>query len=178
MSAKVYLAGPVAGLTYDEAMAWRREAAKKLADYGLEAVFPMENEKALKDAGPLPAGGVEGVPGCSAAEIFESDMEALRQCDYLLCNLLGAKRPSLGSAWELGYAYNRADMVSYAVVAPGSIHDHVFITQGADYVFTDLDEAIRDIGEWEERRAQEQQPTDYDLRSAKDDERFMEARGK
>lgn len=171
--AKVYCGGPVAGLTWDEAMAWRREAGKKLADYGLEAVFPMEKEVALQDAGPLPATGVDTVPGCSAEEIFESDLDALRGCDYLLVNLIGAKQPSLGTAWELGFAWENPDQISVVAVEKGSIHDHIFITQGCDQVVRSLDAAIKLIVEWEQRTELERRPTDSDLLDMRDDEIFM-----
>jgi len=173
--AKVYCGGPVAGLTWDEAMAWRREAGKKLADYGLEAVFPMEKERALADRGPLPQTGVDDVPGCSAEEIFESDMGALSQCQYLLVNFLGATRPSLGTAWELGWAYAR-HLSTYVVVEPGSVHDHLFITVGCDWLFETLEKAIEAIAHDERYFQREREPTDSDLRSAYWDGRIQEAR--
>lgn len=122
---RIYLAGPVAGLTWVQAMGWRRAAATELTLAGFEPAMPVEQERALDDGRVLSPMG-EDKPGCSAAEIFGRDTDLLDSCEGVLADLRGATRPSLGTAWELGYAYACGKTIAI-ILGPEDIHQHAFI---------------------------------------------------
>ncbi|MHA4893061.1 hypothetical protein, partial [Enterococcus faecium] len=50
---KVYLAGPIGGLTVNEATDWRHRATYMLAKHGLDAYSPMRSKNFINDGQPL-----------------------------------------------------------------------------------------------------------------------------
>lgn len=146
---KCYLAGPVAGLTWAEAIGWRRKFAAQLRRNGFEPLVPCEAEKAAEDMGPLPAADNEA-PGCSNFEVFRRDVRLLEEADVLVVNLRGAKERSIGTAWEIGWAWAQS-LPIIAVVQPGDVNWHCFVEQSCTIVPT-LGMALRmlKIWKWEE----------------------------
>jgi len=153
---RVYLAGPCAGLTFEEAMAWRLEVAPRLEAMGFEPVLPLVGEVALAGTGkPLSPLGEPGVKGCHGIEIFQRDMQLLWSCEYVLASLLGAKRISIGTVFELAAHWYRAlindcsEDVPVVVMEPDNVHRHCFIEQSC-YVVETMEQALA----WFQRRAQ------------------------
>ncbi|MFA4972364.1 MAG: nucleoside 2-deoxyribosyltransferase [bacterium] len=139
---RCYLAGSVAHLTWDEAMRWRRAFAGRLRRAGFEPLIPCEAEKVARNNGPMVAAD-STAPGCSNQEIFARDLNMLWDADVVVANLRGAERASLGTAWELGWAYSNGVPI-IAVVQPGDLHWHAFIIQSCTIVPT-LDAAMREL---------------------------------
>lgn len=86
--AKVYLAGPIHGMTDLECKAWRTEAAALLAVHDVEALDPMCRD-------------FRGTEEELADELVEADKEDIEQADVVLVN---ANHPSWGTAMEVFYA--------------------------------------------------------------------------
>lgn len=153
MKCRVYLAGAVSGLSYKEAITWRRKVARRLKRHDIDALLPLTREKALRKEKCIDPRGYPDVPGCHPAEVFTADVDMLERSDWLLVNLLGAKTVSIGTVWEIGWAYAHGVSVVLAM-EDGNPHDHQFIAQSAR-VFPTLDEAIQQIVLEEQRFTQD-----------------------
>lgn len=84
----VYLAGPIAGCTDEEATAWRLEVRWRVGD-SWRIADPMDRDYRGKELGNVQA-------------IVEGDLYAISGVDAVLVN---ASRPSWGTAMELVYAF-------------------------------------------------------------------------
>jgi len=145
MKPSVYLCGPMSGLTWQEALAWRKKCEAELysrwrlinpvrsqiATSSIHDIIPVQLQsdndyKDLKDT----------ATGVTAQDEFFID-----QSDWLLCNFLNADKVSIGSVWEMGYAWGTHKKI-LTVLEPGSIHDHPFIRRRSHVFTPSLNEAI------------------------------------
>lgn len=88
MIPSVYLAGPIAGCSDEEANGWRDLAARALRAANFVVSNPMERDYRGREAG-------------NAREIVDADLRDIRECEFMLAN---ATRPSWGTAMEIMYA--------------------------------------------------------------------------
>jgi nucleoside 2-deoxyribosyltransferase len=141
---KVYLAGPISGLSYDQAVHWRREAAIKLSPASIQCLSPMRDKTTLQGAVAIGRNDEAGLLGSQRA-IFCRDHYDVCACDVVLMNLRDACEISIGTMIEIGWAtaYRKPivlvmELCSYA----RNVHDHPFVRQAVDFVVNDLDTAI------------------------------------
>jgi len=139
----VYLAGPITGLTYDQAEdGWRRWAADALSATGkIKALSPLRGKHYLRDQGALEKQYLTLHQMSSPQGIVRRDFNDVKNCDAILAYFLGAQKASIGTCWEMGAAYALQRPV-VAVLEPGSMHDHPFITQTAAYTFNNIEDAL------------------------------------
>lgn len=105
---KVYLAGPIGGLSYAEATDWRQEAKAALDAVGIAAFSPMRAKDFLKDETKLTwLMDHWQNPMATSKGIMARDHSDCITANAVLFNFLGAKRVSLGSAMELAWCYDR-----------------------------------------------------------------------
>ena len=142
----VYLAGGIAGLAGVDAVEWRGAAMLALATRNIESLDPMraklhlahqkrisENFNDYANAGVF----------FTSRGIMTRDFNDVQRCDALLVNLLGAKKPSLGTIMELAWAYALQKPAVVAIEAIGNPHDnHPMISAAMPFRVTTLDEAI------------------------------------
>ena len=64
------------------------------------------------------------------------------RCDALLVNLLGAKKVSIGSVLEIGWADAFRKPIILAIEKEGNPHDHAELKEVANFIVDNLDEAI------------------------------------
>lgn len=142
----VYLAGPISGMTYDEARyGWRKYVSERLL-YGIGVLSPMRHEGYLSEVKtPLTSSNPEELartnPFARDKAIYHKDYADVKKADLVFVNLLGAQRVSIGTCVEIGIAaaLNKTIIV---VMEPGNIHDHPFVKEPAMMVVTSLDEGI------------------------------------
>lgn len=143
---KVYLAGPITGLTYDGAQDWRDAVAAVLADVGIVAYSPLRAQAVLRAHAELDSGGtgssyIDSHPLLSASGMTARDRFDVQSADVVLANLLGAERASIGTAMELGWA-DAFRVPTIVAVEPGSVHDHALVRSVASFIVHDLDTAL------------------------------------
>lgn len=166
----VYLSGPIAGLNYEEARyGWRATVATQL-EPGIKILSPMRHEGHLAEVkGALtPAGQLDHFFSGSRI-IVEKDYLDIQRCDIMLVNVLGAKKVSIGTVAEIGYASALGKKIilvmedqGYYVVSPETTkidpssgwevprdaqwgnnpHEHPFVTVPAALRLNNLDEAV------------------------------------
>lgn len=146
----LYLAGPITGLTFADAAAWRRRVANQLP--GWRCLSPLRGKEHLDTGVPLP----DSFDGGAAA--VEQDLADILRADAMLVNFGGAcDRASIGTAAEIGFACRQQGESKipltprpYILVVLGdnNVHDHVFVHYMADQIVTNLGDAIQVLKRW------------------------------
>lgn len=147
MPSLVYLAGPIAGLTFGECTDWRRYASMQLANHGITGLSPMRGKEYLlsisKDVPLGPDGDKYKLqsPLSTNQGIITRDRWDATRCDVLLANLVGAKQVSIGTCLEIAWAdLSRTPIV--LAMEDGGVHEHGMILAACGLRAKTLDEAI------------------------------------
>ncbi len=133
----VYLAGPIAGLTYADATDWRLWFATQVAP--IVCLDPMRGKRYLQGDALLE----DSYPNhllASAEAITTRDRFDVARCDMVVANLLGATRVSIGTVMECAWA----DMLRkplVLVMERGNAHEHSMLRSVAGWVCPTLDAA-------------------------------------
>ena len=137
----VYLCGPITGLTYDEARnGWRRQVSVELARYGIDCLSPMRAKDHLRKQSTMEAMGYAlSAMSCSKG-ITSRDRYDTQRSDLVLCNVIGAKEKSLGSAIEFGWA-DSARVPIVLAMEPGNVHEHAMVNEVASFIVPTIEEA-------------------------------------
>jgi nucleoside 2-deoxyribosyltransferase len=144
---KVYLAGPISGLSYDDSEDWRINAKSMLKEFGIDGYSPLRRKDFLKSREVLGASDViEGSydvhPLSTARGIFTRDRNDVKTSDAILINFLGADRVSIGTVMEAAFAFDDRIPV-IAISEPDNIHwKHPFIQEAIGYRVDTLEEGI------------------------------------
>lgn len=140
MKKALFLAGPLTGISYGDALDWRQYVERKLpsnviAFSALRGKEYVAKEAVLKDAYPHHL--LSTPQGTITRDRFD-----VSRCDALFVNFLKADRVSIGTIMEMAWADSwRIPII--LVMENGNIHDHAFVRQVAAFITDDLDEAIR-----------------------------------
>lgn len=153
MGARVYLAGPITGLSYGEARhGWREEAARIAAQNypQLDMFSPMRSKDFLERTRKIK--GTSDSYGSAifgqASGILGRDFNDCKNADVIIANFLGAKVGSLGTAAEFGFAHALQIPVIMIIEEPDdpelktNPHRHVFMEEIATYIVHDLEDAL------------------------------------
>lgn len=139
MKPRVYLAGPVTGLSYHEANEWRLKVQRVLLPE-IEAVNPLRGKEYLDDqTGPIAPSPLDGF--CTDPAIVTRDYNDVRRSEVLLANLSAAVPVSVGTICEMAWAWEWRKLV---VVVGGndSPYDNPFIRHFITYAAMDMPDAI------------------------------------
>jgi hypothetical protein len=136
----LFLAGPLTGISYGDALDWRKYVESKLpadviAFSALRGKRYVTTERLLKDAYPehllsTPQGTVT------------RDRYDVSRCDALFVNFLNADKVSIGTIMEMAWA-DAWRIPIILVMEEGNVHDHAFVRQIAGFLTGNLDEAIQ-----------------------------------
>lgn len=140
---KIYLAGPIAGLTYAQSEDWR-DRVKAMLPPEIVCYSPLRGKQALRDLGRISVEAYDSktLPLASDRGILRRDHYDVLSCDLLFCNLLGAAtKASIGTAMELAWAYDH-NIPIVLVDSPGSLHDHPMIREVYSYRVETLEEGV------------------------------------
>jgi hypothetical protein len=136
----LFLAGPLTGVSYNDALAWRKYVESKLpadviAFSALRGKGHVTNERVLKDTYP------EHLLSTPQGTITRDRYDVSR-CDALFVNFLNSDKVSIGTIMEMAWADARRIPIILAMEA-GNVHDHAFVRQVAGFVTDNLDKAIQ-----------------------------------
>jgi nucleoside 2-deoxyribosyltransferase len=145
---RVYLAGPISHLTYEEATGWRNDFVEELKKRGMNEVDvhdPMRKKEHLANVygkTVIPNKALDLDPLTTEKGIISRDFNDVRKCDYLIVNLLNAKTVSIGTVCEITLA-SELNKIVIAVMEPtGNPHDHIFIRQLINFRVPSISDAI------------------------------------
>jgi nucleoside 2-deoxyribosyltransferase len=143
---KVYLAGPIRGLTYEGCVDWREQAKEELGKDGIIGVSPMRNKEFLKNVEKITDDrdflsrfekGLAGKRGITTRDRLDAT-----GCDVILANLLGAKDVSIGTMIEYGWSDAfRIPMVT-VMEKEGNVHEHLIVDEITSYRAETLEEGL------------------------------------
>lgn len=139
MNRSVYLAGPIAGLTYEQAREWRHAAAGYLRNYGIEAFDPLRGSAELKGTGVQSVHAPNSSPLTTQKGIMCMDYHFVKRAGVVLCNFQGATQVSIGSVMECAWTM---PLQKPLVVVGDEHHDHAMMKERADFWLDGLDEAL------------------------------------
>lgn len=139
----VYLSGPISGLTYEEARWGWREEFTSLLSLGAAAVLsPMRHEGHLAEVqGPLDVHYPQNLFS-RPKMIVAKDFLDIDRSDIMVVCLLDARRVSIGTMVELGYARAKGKTV-VTIMADGNLHDHPFVRENSDVVVDNVADAAK-----------------------------------
>ena len=137
---KIYLAGPISGLTFEGAQDWRTYFSNKI-NLEIQCFSPLRGKDYLKMRGPL-EGSYDDFPLSSDRGITTRDRNDCMGADLVVFNMLGATRVSIGTMVEFGWA-DAARVPSVLVMEKtGNVHDHPMVRELAGFRVTNLEDAI------------------------------------
>jgi nucleoside 2-deoxyribosyltransferase len=141
MKKRVYLAGPITGLTYDGAQDWRSTVSKALDSNQVECLTPMRGKSFLKQEGTIHSGSWDHIT-CTSKGITRRDMFDTVNATCLFVNLLGAERVSIGTVMELAWSYLK-QIPTIVVMEEGNIHGkHVMVQESCTYTVRTVEEGL------------------------------------
>lgn len=136
---QIYLAGPIGGLAFDEIEAKYAEKVKRLEKY-YDVMVPIVAHSCLRGEDGLKTHGFVN-PVISDHAIVERDRWMVTKSDLLLADLAYADRVSIGTMMELAWAHDHG-LHTVTVMEPGNIHEHAFVLEASDVVFSNLEDAL------------------------------------
>ena len=146
---KVYLAGPITGLSYGDSTDWRNEMGKRLADFGITGISPLRAKDYLAKEQTLQLSydGAHDIhslaPVLSGARgITTRDRWDCHRCDVVFLNLLGATKVSIGTMMELAWADASRIPTVVAMESSGNVHDHPMVNECTGFRVTSLEDAV------------------------------------
>lgn len=145
----VYLAGPITGLEFGEAVDWRDYVEDDLFTHSVHgdtepwlAFSPLHGKEEVAEA-------YEGLPLPDSFEgdesVADEDFDYIDRCDAVLANFSGAQRVSIGTCVELGYAFARDKRIITVIPERATIHDHLFIRRVSSIIVPTLKDALAEL---------------------------------
>jgi len=142
---KVYLAGPITGLTHKGADEWREKACITLESHGVTPLSPLRAERFLENYGVLETSYIGATPMVTDRGMVTRDLWDVSRCDAVIVNLLGASRVSIGTMFELAWCLYLRKPTIVVMEAEGNPHEHSFVREATDYRVETLEEAIDNV---------------------------------
>ena len=140
---KVYLSGPISGLTPKEAGEWREAVAERLVEAGFVVADPMRGTEKLHTSRKKirPDKYPKDEPSLSDKAFVDRDKFDVRTSDIIFVNLLGAKDKSIGTICEVAFNMVYGNLCVIAMEEK-NVHNHPFIREGG-IIFGDLEAAVK-----------------------------------
>lgn len=136
----LYMTGPIGGCTYDKATEWRDDFTQMLAGYaGVKCLSPMRGKDYLVN--DMSIDSVEySTPSSCPKGVYTRDRWDSMRCDLMVANLLDAKKVSIGTIIEWGWANSRGTPI-IMVMEDDNIHNHILIKGAPGFRVKTLEEA-------------------------------------
>lgn len=126
------------GLSVTEANTWRQECERELKGcYNLLNPISVQFEKDPN----FVFSSIE--PNLTASMVTVKDRFYIDQSDFVLANLSNPKSVSIGTIWEMGYAYAKGKNIITVCPKGTKFYDgHPFISNFSHVIFETLEDAI------------------------------------
>ena len=138
---KVYLAGPISGLTFAGAQEWRNEFTRRV-DRRIKAYSPLRGKDYLDSMGVLEQ-SYEGSPLSTDRGLTTRDRYDCMGSDLVVFYLLGAQRISIGTMIEMGWCDAARKPSILVIEKEGNPHDHPMVRQTVPFRVDNLDDALK-----------------------------------
>lgn len=139
---KIYLAGPISGLSYEEVYSYFKTTKDELEKWNYHVLSPMTAKRELRTEFEFKSHGYEDIPVATNHAIFNRDRWMVKQSDIVYANLTNCgERVSIGTMMELAWAFDNNKHVVVAIQEE-NIHNHSFVLEAAHVTFKTHKEAI------------------------------------
>lgn len=149
---KIYLSGPISHLSYEEADKWTKEAEYLLSQRSKDRIigyrplryknFSLSGERYDTNKILLPTDtNPFQNPLSNDRAIFSRDKYDVLSSDIILVNLLGAKKVSIGTMYEMAWAHQQQIPI-VCIMEENNIHDHPFVRESMNFRVISLEEAV------------------------------------
>lgn len=131
----VYLAGPIKGLNYEDATGWREHAKAELESVGIDAFSPMRAKKYLENDKAIDSSdsNYSMYPLSVPPAVVCRDFNDCTKRDALIVYLRNAKAVSIGTMFEVAWAYQARIPIILVMEKTGNPHEHMFVRQCANF---------------------------------------------
>lgn len=141
---KIYLGGPIAGLSYEQATKWRKEFKDMLPIY-LDVRSPMRDKEKYKN---IECFGKQGEqyndPLSTPKAILTRDYNDCVTADVLVVNLLETTEVSIGSVMEIAWAHSFR-VPTVLIIEKGNVHCHSLIHEAVGFEVNNLEQAAEAV---------------------------------
>jgi len=129
---KVYLAGPITGLSYEECTVWRDKVTLDLYHHEVVCLSPMRGKRYLDKEVNIPDVPRVDLPKAgkgmaTQSAIVARDRDDTINADMVFVNVLGAKQVSPGTMVEMGWADAMRVPVLLCMEEEGNPHDRAMV---------------------------------------------------
>ena len=143
---KIYLAGPIANISYRDATDWRTDIAQAFNHFGIETLSPMRGHLHLTTVTRMSQtldGEEYRTPLRTAKGIMIRDYTDVSSSNLIFVNFLGADRVSMGTVMEIGWAYEKRIPIVAVMEPDGSNpHEHGMVNEAIGFKVPSLAEAV------------------------------------
>jgi nucleoside 2-deoxyribosyltransferase len=138
---KVYLAGPISGLTYDDAEDWRNSVRTQLKHKGIDCYSPLRNKQHLRNIGIIEQ-SYASTPLSTDRGIMTRDHWDCQTADLIFVNLLGTTRVSIGTVMEIAWGFAYRKPIVLVMEKENNLHDHPMIREAVGFHTDNLNYGI------------------------------------
>lgn len=150
---KVYLAGPITGLSYEGCTDWRQQAMDHLKDFGIQGLSPLRSKDYLLNETSISDNYNDGVRDNEKLSALASVMSSQRgiyardrfdcfRADAVLVNMIGAKKVSIGTVMEIAWAAGNNTPVVLIMEKEGNVHEHSMLREACPFRVETLEDAL------------------------------------
>ena len=143
MEKRIYLAGPITGLSYTEATEWRNEFKRKIEDSSNKRIVcysPMRNTEYLSKETALEKAYNDKVLSSSKAILAKGYNDAIN-ADVVVVNFLNSSKVSIGTVMEIAWA-KHLKIPIVLIIDEDNIHTHPMINESADFLVNNIVDAM------------------------------------
>ncbi len=137
---KVYLAGPINGLTVSQATTWRNHAALLLEYTDFECIDPLRGKISMHADGDRPMDGYD-ILFSHEKSVISRDLYDIDRADVFLLNTIWANSDSVGSLVELGYAKCRNIPIVTVINGEGPWANCAWVREPSTFIAESLEDA-------------------------------------
>lgn len=133
MTSRIYLAGPISGLLYNESTDWRTRVASALP--GIECLSPLrfktylDTNEIIRDSYDQEAVS----PLSTGRGIMTRDFFDCNRADLVIANLLDLKKVSIGTAMEIAWTYAKHTPLIAIMEPNDNLMDHAMIREAIGF---------------------------------------------
>lgn len=140
---KIYTAGPMAGLSFDQVKENYLLKTKILRNMGYEVLCPMTGKMFLSGSKKFHGNGFDDYPVTTNKAIKARDRWMVGQADIILADFtITAPNVSIGTCMEIAWG-DELNKHVIVVMTEDNIHNHCFISECANVIFPEIGSAYQ-----------------------------------